>query len=76
MTKRVMISIDHRVYDGLRKIVGDGDVARFLEDLVRPHLTDETLDQAYAAMAADRDREREALEWSEALIGDIEHAPG
>ncbi len=32
--------------------------------------TDEELRRGYEAMAADADREREALEWSEALIGE------
>ena len=32
--------------------------------------TPEELTRGYEEMAADKDREREALEWSEALIGD------
>ena len=32
--------------------------------------TEQELLEGYKAMAADRERESEALEWSEALIGD------
>jgi hypothetical protein len=32
----------------------------------------ESLDQAYAEMAADEEREAEAREWSEALLCDID----
>jgi len=33
------------------------------------------LEEAYRAMAADEAREKEALEWSEGLIGDIADEP-
>jgi hypothetical protein len=39
-----------------------------------PHLMQDNLPSAYQAMAADTEREREALEWSNALIGDVADA--
>jgi hypothetical protein len=33
------------------------------------------LDEAYREMAADEEREREALEWAEALIVDVADEP-
>jgi hypothetical protein len=33
--------------------------------------TDEELDAGYSEMAADKEAEGEALEWCEALIGDV-----
>jgi predicted CopG family antitoxin len=72
MHKRMTISIDEKVYDGLVRVIGRRKISQFIEDLARPHVTGETLDAAYAAMAADAEREAEALAWSEALIGDAD----
>ena len=70
MHKRMTISIDETVYDGLVRIVGRRKISRFLEDLARPHVVNDDLLVGYRAMAADTEREHEALEWSNALIGD------
>ena len=76
MHKRVTISIDEEVYEGLVRVVGKAGVSRFIEQLARPHVAAESLESAYAAMAADEEREREALAWSEALIGESFNAQG
>jgi hypothetical protein len=76
MTRKLTISIDDRVYDGLYAIVGKGNIGKFLEDLARPLVVTDSLSAAYAEMAADRDREAEADEWCEALVGDGFDAPG
>lgn len=70
MQKRMTISIDAAVYDGLVRVVGRRKMSRFIEDLARPHVLGESLEDAYAAMARDHQREADALAWSEALIGD------
>ncbi len=36
MTRKLTISIDDRVYDGLHAIIGKGNIGKFLEDLARP----------------------------------------
>ncbi|MEM1043806.1 MAG: addiction module antitoxin [Bacteroidota bacterium] len=69
MPKKLTITLDEAVYDGLYRVVGPRRISRFIERLVRPHVLD--LDAAYAAMAEDEDREAEAEAWSEALIGDV-----
>ena len=69
MSKKLTITLDEAVYDGLYRVVGPRRISRFIERLVRPHVLD--LDAAYAAMAEDEDREAEALEWSESLVGDV-----
>lgn len=74
MHKRMTISIDEQVYDGLVRVVGRRKISQFLEDLARPHVVGESLESAYKAMAADEARESEALAWSEALIGDGQDA--
>ena len=44
----------------------------FIENLVRPHVIQDELNVAYKLMAEDIDRETEAFEWAESLIGDVD----
>ena len=46
-------------------------ISQFIETLVRPHVLDTTLDDGYQAMAADPEREAEAIEWCNALAKDL-----
>ena len=73
--KKLTISIDADVYDGLRSRIGPRRISRFLSDLARPHVTAQGLESAYADMAGEEVREAEALQWSEALIGDVADEP-
>jgi hypothetical protein len=73
--KKLTISIDADVYDGLRARIGPRRISRFLNDLARPHVTGQGLESAYADMANDEVREAEALAWSEGLIGDVADEP-
>ncbi len=70
MRKKLTITVDERVYDGLHQVVGRHRISRFIEDLVRPHVVATDLDAAYREMALDETREAEALEWVEATLGD------
>ena len=70
MQKKLTLTVDERVYRGLHKKIGRGRISQFIEELVRPHVTQEDLDSAYREMAEDEEREKNALEWSEGLIGD------
>lgn len=76
MHKKITISIDEAVYQGLRRTAGTRGLSQFIEDLVRPHVmnTDTSLDDGYRAMAADTAREAQALEWCNALAGDMADA--
>ena len=71
MRKKLTISIDEKVYEGLYKRIGRRKISNFIENLVRPHVIEEEWGSGYKEMAEDEAREKEALEWSEALIGDI-----
>jgi predicted CopG family antitoxin len=71
MQKKLTITIDERVYEGLQRAVGRGKISQFIEVLVRPHVLNEDLESAYKEMAQDEAREAEALEWSDATIGDV-----
>lgn len=75
MQKKLTVSIDADVYDGLHAVIGPRRISRFINDLARPHVTAQGLEAAYAAMAAEEARETEALAWSESLIGDVADDP-
>jgi predicted CopG family antitoxin len=75
MTKKLTITIDDEVYEGLYRRIGRRRISRFLESLARPHVIGEDLEAAYGAMAADEVREQEAEEWSEAVLGDVADEP-
>lgn len=70
MHKRMTITLDEAVYDGLYRTVGKRKMSQFIEDLIRPHVSGNALDAGYRDMAADAQREAEAGEWINALIGD------
>lgn len=71
MQRKLTITVDEAVYEGLARIVGRGRISRFIEDLVRPHVLGEHIEEGYRAMAADADRERDAVEWINGLAGDM-----
>jgi len=71
MHKRMTITLDEEVYDGLYRRIGKRRMSQFIEDLVRPHVLDTALEDGYRAMAADQEREDEAQEWCNALAGDL-----
>ena len=71
MQKKLTITMDEAVYDGLYRVVGPRRISQFIEELVRPHVVETDLSDAYAEMAADEAREAEADEWADALISDV-----
>jgi predicted CopG family antitoxin len=71
MQKKLTVTIDEEVYEGLRTVIGPRKISRFIEDLVRPHVVKKDMFAAYKEMAADQIRESEALEWAEGTIGDL-----
>ena len=71
MQKKLTITVDEAVYEELHRTVGTKRISKFIETLIKPHMLDTSLDDGYKAMAADREREKEAAEWCDALSGDI-----
>ena len=69
--KKLTVTIDEEVYEGLRAVIGPRKISRFIEELVRPHVVKKDMYSAYKEMAADRVRESEALEWTEVTFGDL-----
>jgi len=72
MQRKLTLSIDEEVYEGLRDVIGPRKISRFIEDLVRPHVLRKELYKAYEEMAADTVRESEALEWAEVSFGEVD----
>jgi predicted CopG family antitoxin len=73
MLKKLTITIDEEVYEGLHRIIGPRKISRFVQELVRPHVVRPNLESAYADMAKDKEREKEALEWAEVTFKDVAH---
>lgn len=71
MHKKLTITIDEKVYEGLYATIGEGRISKFIENLVKPHVLRQDLQLAYQEMALDEEREREAALWSEGVIGDV-----
>ncbi len=72
MQKKLTVTVDAEVYEGLRKTIGPRKISKFIEDLVRPHVIRPNLESAYAEMARDKMREKEAMEWAEAASGNCQ----
>ena len=68
MQKKLTITIDEEVYEGLHKTIGPRKISRFVQEIVRPHVVRPNLDTAYAEMAKDKRREKEASEWAEITL--------
>ena len=71
MHKKMTITLDEAVYEGLWRTVGKRRISQFIEDLVRPHVLTNALDEGYKAMAADAEREADATRWCNALSKDM-----
>lgn len=70
MQKKLTITIDEKVFEGLHTVIGPRRISRFIEDLVQPYVLAPDLDAAYRDMAMIEAREAGALEWANATIGD------
>jgi len=71
--KKLTVTIDEKVYEGLHKTIGPRKISRFIEELVRPRVVHPNLESAYAEMVRDKGREKEAMEWAEVTFKDINH---
>ena len=71
MQKKLTITVDAEVYEGLHKTIGSRKISKFVEELVRPHVVRPNLESAYSQMSKDKKRESEALDWAEMTFKDI-----
>ena len=73
MQKKLTITVDEEVYEGLRKTIGPRKISKFIQELVRPHVVRPNLESDYAEMAKDKKREEEAMEWADISFKDLAH---
>jgi len=71
MHHKMTITLDEEVYEGLYRTVGRRKISQFIEDLLRPHVVDTSLDEGYQAMARDQARETEAQTWCSGIMVDM-----
>ena len=71
--RKLTTTVEDAVYRGLQKIIGPRNISRFFNDLTRPHVVHDNLEEGYRAMAADEARETEAAAWSEGLVRDVKY---
>ncbi|MBU2523946.1 hypothetical protein KKG71_02010 [Patescibacteria group bacterium] len=71
MQKKLTITIDEDVYNGLHKNLGRGKISTFISTIVRPYVIENDLKKEYQEMARDKKQENEAIEWSENCLTDI-----
>jgi len=76
MQKKLTITVDEEVYDGLHERIGRRKISKFVQELVRPYVVRPNLESAYAEMAKDRKREKAATEWAEITFKDLAHEAG
>ncbi len=74
MPKKLTITVDGAIYEGLHTAIGPRRISRFFNDLAWPHVVRLGLAVEYAAMAADEAREAEAAQW-ENLALDVADEP-
>ena len=75
MQRKLTITVDQDVYDGLYRVAGKRNISRFIESLLRPYVTADALHEGYRQMAADTEREAEAQEWIEGTALDVAPIP-
>jgi len=69
--KRLTVTVDPEVYNGLYHVAGKRNISRFLERLARPIVVQRTPKSSYRDLAKDEDDAREAREWCDAHLNDI-----
>lgn len=71
--KKLTISVDDDVYAGLYATIGRGNISSFLNNVARAHVIEDEIQSGYEAMAADEERENDALIWAENSVWDQNH---
>jgi len=71
MQKKLTITIDEEVYESLHRTIGPRKISRYIQEIVRPHVVRPNLESAYAEMAKDKEREKDADQWAEITFMDM-----
>jgi ribosomal protein L12E/L44/L45/RPP1/RPP2 len=69
MLKQMTISVEEDVYNALAPLMAQHTLDEYISNLVRTRSAPQSREEAYKAMAADTEREKEAQEWCNACFG-------
>ena len=72
MYKKLTITVEGDVYQGLYDKIGARKISGFINKIVKEFVVDSDMEKGYMQMAKDNKRENEAEEWSNNLITDVE----
>ncbi len=78
MRKKLTITVDSEIYDGLYRVAGARHISSFISDLVRPLVVEDEIETGFRALAQyerETGMDVEALEWADGLIGDVADDP-
>lgn len=70
--KKLTITLDEAVYDGLYRTIGRGKMSQYIEDLLRPNVMGADLRASFAALALDEEHNREAAEWDSIDLAEMQ----
>jgi predicted CopG family antitoxin len=69
MQRQMTISVEEDVYNILAPLMAQKTLGEYISNLVHSRNKPQTLEEAYKAMAADTEREKEAQEWCNGYFG-------
>ncbi|GHV95795.1 hypothetical protein AGMMS50293_21150 [Spirochaetia bacterium] len=69
MQRQMTISVEEDVYNILAPLMAQKTLGEYISNLVRSRNKTQEMEEAYKAMAADTEREKEAQEWCNAYFG-------
>ena len=70
MQRKITLSIEEKIYRKLRFLIPKRKMSKFVEEALKEKIErlklEEPIEEGFKMMGKDKEREKEALEWSEA----------
>ncbi len=70
MQRKITLSIEEKIYRKLRFLIPKRKMSKFVEEALKEKIErlklEEPIEKGFKMMGKDKEREKEALEWSEA----------
>lgn len=74
MQRKITLSIEEEIYRKLRFLIPKRKMSKFVEEALKEKIErlklEEPIEEGFKMMGKDKEREKEALEWSEAGISE------
>ncbi len=74
MQRKITLSIEEKIYRKLRFLIPKRKMSKFVEEAIKEKIgrlkLEEPIEEGFKMMGKDKEREKEALEWSEAGISE------